>query len=507
MSGGSKTTTTKTEEKRDPWAPAQPALQEILGGASAAYKSGAGQQVYQGERVAGLGDETKAGLGYLADNAGAGLSGTKAGEAFNTGLLSSGGQTAGTAQAADAFSTIPSVSTRPTMGLLGRMASPGSLGAVTARKLADGSYGIDTEADYRGMLAGAAGPTQTKTSLQAVADGKFLDGANPYLDDIVSRSNNAAASQVAERFAASGRYGSGMMSNALADAVSANESRLRYQDYDAERARQAQAASAIDAAGLAQSGQVRGLLDAIGGVQAQNAGLVAQGAQLGMAQDAQALAAAGQLGSQQAQNASIAQARASGLAGIASGDRAAAQGALSSLSTIEDGLLAPGRTLAQVGAVQDAARQDAINADMARFTEENNAPWTGLGLYSSLAAPIAGLGGTSSGTSTQQQPQPGLLQTILGGAIGLSGAAANLGKAAPFFAMMSDERAKEDIRPVGMLNDGQTVYAYRYKGDPTPQIGLLAQEVAAHEPDAVAQGPHGLLMVDYDRATRHAAAR
>jgi hypothetical protein len=70
---------------------------------------------------------------------------------------------------------------------------------------------------------------------------------------------------------------------------------------------------------------------------------------------------------------------------------------------------------------------------------------------------------------------------------------------------LSDFYAKDDIEPVGKMFDGQTVYKYRYKGDDAHQIGLIAQEVAGHNPDAVGHFGGGLLGVDYDRATRFAA--
>jgi len=71
----------------------------------------------------------------------------------------------------------------------------------------------------------------------------------------------------------------------------------------------------------------------------------------------------------------------------------------------------------------------------------------------------------------------------------------------------SDRRMKEDIRPVGKTFDGQTVYSYRYKGEPGVQMGLMAQEVEHQHPDAVAHDHRGLKMVDYDRATSDAAER
>lgn len=69
-------------------------------------------------------------------------------------------------------------------------------------------------------------------------------------------------------------------------------------------------------------------------------------------------------------------------------------------------------------------------------------------------------------------------------------------------AMMSasDERLKENIKPVGKLDNGLTVYCFNFKGSTVPQIGLLAQEVQKTKPQAVAVGPDGFLMVDYKLA-------
>lgn len=66
---------------------------------------------------------------------------------------------------------------------------------------------------------------------------------------------------------------------------------------------------------------------------------------------------------------------------------------------------------------------------------------------------------------------------------------------------LSDKRAKEDIRKVGETDDGQKIYAYRYKGTGGPmQLGLMAQEVEKKTPDAVMTGADGLKRVNYERA-------
>ena len=71
---------------------------------------------------------------------------------------------------------------------------------------------------------------------------------------------------------------------------------------------------------------------------------------------------------------------------------------------------------------------------------------------------------------------------------------------------ISDKRLKEDIEPIGKTYDGQNIVAFRYKGDPRKQIGLLAQDVEKKHPDAVGLAS-GFKTVDYDKATRDAADR
>lgn len=127
-------------------------------------------------------------------------------------------------------------------------------------------------------------------------------------------------------------------------------------------------------------------------------------------------------------------------------------------------------------------------------------PYGNLGAMLAPASQFAGMGGSSSGTSsgtstTEKQ------QSALSNALGLASTGIGL-----LSFMKSDERLKEDIAPVGELDDGQTVYRYRYKGEPAMQIGLLAQEVLEHDPHAVREfGDQGMLAVNYERATRRAA--
>lgn len=71
---------------------------------------------------------------------------------------------------------------------------------------------------------------------------------------------------------------------------------------------------------------------------------------------------------------------------------------------------------------------------------------------------------------------------------------------------LSDERAKDDIEQIGETFDGQPLYRFTYKSDPSGKkhIGPMAQEVEKHTPDAVREFD-GLKYVDYGKATDFAA--
>lgn len=86
---------------------------------------------------------------------------------------------------------------------------------------------------------------------------------------------------------------------------------------------------------------------------------------------------------------------------------------------------------------------------------------------------------------------------LLGGAAGLMGAPAG----SVFGSMMlSDKRAKKDIKKVGKTNDGQPIFSYQYKAGGPTQMGLMAQNVVKKRPEAVKRMPGGMLAVDYNKA-------
>jgi hypothetical protein len=155
---------------------------------------------------------------------------------------------------------------------------------------------------------------------------------------------------------------------------------------------------------------------------------------------------------------------------------------------------------------------------------------SGLGQrgQTALAAQQAGLQGAQAqigaGTLGQQTEQAGktalynqflqeqaypyqvaqFLANVAMGTGALSGSSTTTTQPMPFF---SDERLKDDIEKIGKTFDGQDIIKFRYKGEDGPkQIGLSAQNVEKHHPEAVGLAK-GYKTVDYDAATKDAAKR
>lgn len=66
-------------------------------------------------------------------------------------------------------------------------------------------------------------------------------------------------------------------------------------------------------------------------------------------------------------------------------------------------------------------------------------------------------------------------------------------------ALISDKRAKTDIKKVGKTEGGLPVYTYKMKGSPKTQMGVMAQDVEKKQPDALAILGGGMKGVRYDK--------
>lgn len=104
-------------------------------------------------------------------------------------------------------------------------------------------------------------------------------------------------------------------------------------------------------------------------------------------------------------------------------------------------------------------------------------------------SPSLGVGGS---TSTSTPTSTNALASGMGGALagaqlaGLLGTSTGWGTAlGAGLGLLSDRIFKTDIESMGKLDNGLTVYRYRYKSGGPMMLGVMADEVKAVNPDAV----------------------
>jgi hypothetical protein len=137
----------------------------------------------------------------------------------------------------------------------------------------------------------------------------------------------------------------------------------------------------------------------------------------------------------------------------------------------------------QQGLLQQMLMQSLMDKGAGQYGAYSNQIQNKLGMLTSA------LSGVPIPSSTTQRGTPGLVDMATSGAM--------------IYALLSDIRLKDDIQKIGELENGLGVYTWRWneiarnQGVETPEIGVLAQEVAKVIPSAVFVRADGYLMVDY----------
>jgi hypothetical protein len=169
------------------------------------------------------------------------------------------------------------------------------------------------------------------------------------------------------------------------------------------------------------------------------------------------------------------------------------------------------RAMSDMNNTQNDARLQAMNQATLTGQQQANA---NMANNMSVFSAFNPLNGYSAGTGTPntdiygnsynaamqgyQQNQQNAYNNA-NGIMGMVGSGINL-----IGGLFSDARIKENLRPVGQLFNGLTVYAFNFPGEETTRIGLVAQEVAELIPEAVGETDEGILTVDYGLATQDA---
>lgn len=190
----------------------------------------------------------------------------------------------------------------------------------------------------------------------------------------------------------------------------------------------------------------------------QQMGAAQQLGSLGQQQYGQGMGAAAQLAGLAQQGYGMGAATSQALAGLGSGaQQAGLQGAQAQMGA---------------GTLEQQTQQADLTARYQQFLQERGYPFQTAQFLANIAM---GTGALSGSTTTTQQPMP-------------------------FF---SDRRVKHDVKEIGKTNDGQPIYSFKYNGDNSTQIGLMAQDVEKKHPDAVGEYG-GIKTVDYKKATEGA---
>ena len=184
----------------------------------------------------------------------------------------------------------------------------------------------------------------------------------------------------------------------------------------------------------------------------------------------------------------------------------------------------PAAQLAAVGSALEGQAARELAEKIQRYEYREQTPYAALDQYLSRLGGVAPFAGTVSQQTNPLFRSGGGGLGLLGGALSLgrnlfggglasglgaalgggavaSGAGSVLGAlAGPAALLGSDRRIKEDIKRVGKTDSGTNIYTFRYKGNPVIQMGVMAQELAKKQPDAVHEH-QGVKFVDYSRVS------
>ena len=413
-------------------------------------------------------------------------------------------------------------STQAGQGLISGAAGLNQNATQAGQGLISGAAGLSQNATQagQGFISGAAGLSQnaTNTGLAGLNAARNSTGAaaapitsqqiqnyeNPYESQVINPVNQLLQQQFNQ--AQSGQLGNAIQNGAFGGdraAVSAanlqqqqslamgqTDSGLLNQNYSQALGE----ANTEQQAGLQGANQLGQLSSAYGSLGQANANNQAQYGsaygELGQANAnnrAQYGSAYGSLGQAGANNqaqygsayGSLGQANANNQAQYGSAYGSLGQAGATNEANIGSGAqaagLAGGQAQLTAGQAQQQTEQAGLTALYNQFLQQQSYPFQTTQFQSNIAE---GTGALSGSTTSSTQP-------------------------APYF---SDERLKEEIQPIGKTFDGLNIIKFKYKGDNQTHVGLSAQDVEKHHPEAVGLAG-GYKTVDYDAATKKAADR
>ena len=382
--GSSSSGTESVTQRSEPWSASQPYLRDIFSGAQGLYNQGS--EYFPNSTVVPFHGDTEQGLQGLRDQ----FQGAPTGYTGATGALdrimgSTGG---GVNPYADQMQGAAGQTTQNGTGMIA-----GSAGANP----------------FTGLI-GATAAQQNDAGANVLNDFANTNQSNPYIDNMFNRAATQVRDNTNAMFSKAGRYGSTANQDALSDSLGDMANQFYGGAYESDANRRFGAAEALGGrqAGdinrqLGAAGQMAGLGESQYGRMA-GAGSTLAGIQQGdFARQLSALGALGGYGEAGLNRGMDANQQAMQAAGLLPMMNAYGQ-------TNNRGLMEIGGYREQMAAQQ---LQDQID----RWNFGQNAGWDQLGRYNATVQPLAGLGGTTTGTQPTQSRTGGILQGAAGGAM------------------------------------------------------------------------------------------
>jgi hypothetical protein len=293
------------------------------------------------------------------------------------------------ADAQSALTQMAGLASQPIAGLqqaqnaMGNIASTGGIdtGAQYQQMLDNGAWRNPSTSMYQDLYSQAQQPNAANQYLEPTAQGQYLDNRNPYLADLYGRGADDLTNRMKSLYEGHGRYGSGSMNTDLANSLGGLYTGIMAPAYESERNRMLEASSLLGNFNQAGFGNRLGALQGLNSAEQQQ--FSNRSGLLGNLSDVQAMNAGNQMQ------------------------------AASMVPGLDAARYAGVDRLTQIGAARQSDRQASLDADIARFNFEQQAPWEAAQQYSNLL----GMGGSPGfGSETTYEQPPSRLAGMVGGA-------------------------------------------------------------------------------------------
>lgn len=254
--------------------------------------------------------------------------------------------------------------------------------------IASGQQGVTTPGVFADIRAAAGAPTAAQEYLTATARGDYLAQPNPYLQAMIDDRSQQIANQVKDAYSGMGRYGSSALNRDLTDRLAQFQAGVLADNYEAERARQLQAADMIDSARWQQLATQ--YQSALGQTNAEAANI---GNQMDASKTIDA-ALANLFGTQLSAAGGYSNAQATDIGNIMSASGALSDayanalnrvlGAAGNVPGLTEAQYAPALHLAQVGAAREADQAAQLADLVNRYNYQQQAPMDALSWLNAL---------------------------------------------------------------------------------------------------------------------------